>query len=304
MGASGAGTDEISAAMYREELNDLKIEKLGNRITIISVILPCLIGAVIFFAYMDMEERMASVHDTGQTEVQEVAEDLGAKLNAMTVDLAGVQHKLATTLPVFDRTVKSLESNLARLTTTKAEKNETTQALTRIEKTVSDVETRNNQAMEALKKANANAKVDADAISKTVAKAVEAGNAAVKKTAQLKVSIATLTAALKTEQRKVDTLTARIESDGETIAVLQKELSLVKKKADTLDHTFVDRSSLDDALARIKSGYDKKIDRLIRRVEQAEIAKRVDKTKTPASPGTAPVKPTPSGTISEKDLLQ
>ncbi len=305
MGKSDAGTDEISAAMYREELNDLKIEKLGNRITIISVILPCLIGAVIFFAYMDMEERMASVHDTGQTEVQEVAEDLGAKLNAMTVDLAGVQHKLATELPVFDKTIQALESNIARLTTTKAEKSETTQTMTRIEKTVSDFETRNNRAMETLGKANAKAKADADAhvkvISKAVAKAVETGNAAAKKTAQLKASVATLTAALKTEQRKVNTLTARAASYGETIAVLQKELSLVKKKADTLDHAFVDRSFLDDELTRIKSGYDKKIDRLIRLVEKAD---KADKAKIPASPGTIPVKPKPSGTISEKDLLQ
>jgi chromosome segregation ATPase len=304
MGKSDAGTDEISAAMYREELNDLRIEKLGNRITIISVILPCLIGAVIFFAYMDMQERMASVHDTGQTEVQEVAEDLGAKLNAMTVDLAGVQHKLATRLPVFDKTIKTLESDIAGLTTTKAEKTGTTQAMARIEKKVSDVETRNKRAMETLKKADAKAKADTRVISKSVAKAIETGNAAAKKTAQLEASIATLTAALKAEQRKIKTLTTRAAGDGETIAFLQKELSLVKKKADTLDHTFVERNFFDQELARIKSGYDKKIDRLIRLVEKGEKAEKADKAKIPASPGTPPAKQTPSGTISEKDLLQ
>jgi len=304
MGDSDAGTDEISAAMYREELNELRIEKLGNRITIISVILPCLIGAVIFFAYMDMQERMASVHDTGQTEVQEVAEDLGAKLNAMTVDLAGVQHKLATRLPVFDKTIKTLESDIAGLTTTKAEKTGITQALARIEKKVSGFETRNKRAMESLKKANTKAEADARIISKSVAKAVETGNAAAKKTAQLEAAIATLTAALNAEQRKVKTLTTRAAGDGETIAFLQKELSLVKKKADTLDHAFVDRNFFDQELARIKSGYDKKIDRLIRLVEKRDQADKADKAKIPVSPGTTPAKPTPSGTISEKDLLQ
>lgn len=301
MGESEVGTDEISAAMYREELNDLKIEKLGNRITIISVIIPCLIGAILFFAYMDMKERMASVHDTGQSEVQEVAEDLGAKLNAMTVDLAGVQHKLETKLPVYDQTIKALESNIARMTAIKADKSETTLAMTRIEKAVSDNATRSNRAMETLKKANAKARADASVMSTAVARAVETGNAAAKKTAQLETSIAALTAALKTEQRKVETLTAQTAGDGETIAFLQKELSLVRKKTAALDNASVNRSLLDDELARIKSTYDKKIDRLIRLVEKAGNA---DKAKIPASPARPPARPKPSGTISEKDLLQ
>jgi chromosome segregation ATPase len=212
-----------------------------------------------------------------------------------------VQHKLATRLPVFDKTIKTLESDIAGLTTTKAEKNGTTQALARIEKKVSDVETRNKRALGTLGKANAKAKSDVKVISKSVAKAIETGNAAAKKTAQLEASIDTLTAALKAEQRKVKTLTTRAAGDGETIAFLQKELSLVKKKADTLDHTFVDRTFFDQELARIKKGYDKKIDSLIRLVEKGD---KADKAKIPVSTGTTPAKPTPSGTISEKDLLQ
>ncbi|MCP4114932.1 MAG: hypothetical protein GY737_05900 [Desulfobacteraceae bacterium] len=307
MGGPDTGTDELTAAMYRQELNELKIEKLGNRITIISVILPCLIGAVLFFAYMDMKERMASVHDTGQTEVQEVAEDLGTKLNAMTVDLAGVQHTLATRLPDFDRTLKALESNIARLTTTKAEKSEITQAVTRIEKTVSDVSDnagRNNQAIKTLEKTNARLKADAGSISRSVATAVKTGKAAAKKAARLEASIANLTAALKTEQGKVKTLKARAAEDGETIAFLQKELSLVKKKADTLDRAFVDQSVLDDELDRIKSEYDQKIDRLMQLVKKAGKAKKTAIPVPTAPPFTPPVKPSPSDPISEKDLLQ
>ena len=47
-----------SASIYHEEINTLKIEKLSNRVTIISIIIPCLISAILIFAYLDMKERV------------------------------------------------------------------------------------------------------------------------------------------------------------------------------------------------------------------------------------------------------
>ncbi len=50
--------NEITDSIYHQEINSLKIDKLSNRVTIISIIIPCLIGAILIFAYLDMKERV------------------------------------------------------------------------------------------------------------------------------------------------------------------------------------------------------------------------------------------------------
>lgn len=280
IGGHRSDNDEMSTAVFRQELNELKIEKLGNRITIISVILPCLICVIVWFAYMDIKDRMVDVHDTGQNEVQDVADALGTKINAMTVDMAKIQHQLETTL-------KDLESGMAELATTKAEKTEVKADLSRLEKSLTDQGAATSQSIEnELKKAlNATESKAAEALAKTAEMEKSLG----KKTTELDAVIKEMMAAIKAEKAESAALSARIAVREEAMAFLQKELSLVKIKADTLEQTTIARKTLDRELAQIKS--------LIQ-----------EKTVIPqpgAPPGSSlpPKLPKTSEGISEKDLL-
>ena len=133
--------EDLSAVMFREELNELKIEKLTKRITTICIIIPCLIAAILFFTYMDIKERMADAENNEKGEIQAMTEALELKFNALTVEFAGIKHQLETTAPAVDGAIKKIESAITTLQTEdNAKKSEATEALARIEKAVAESE--------------------------------------------------------------------------------------------------------------------------------------------------------------------
>lgn len=297
IGGLGSTDDDMSSAVFLQEANELKIEKLANRITIISVLIPCVICAALFFIYMDIKERMVNVHDTGQTEVLGVAEDLDSKLNAMTVDLAGVKHR-------FETTVSALQAETASLAAAKAEKTEIKAELSKIETNLTD------QTSKAVKKAvlalEATIKKDMEdleaqeaRISEALAKMVGIEKSFTRRTEELESVIKTVNDAIKGERARTAALEAKVIKQNETMALLQKELSLVKIKADTLEQTFIDRKVLDRELEILNQKIDQK----------TNIGKGPSKTERGSieplpKPSQSPRQPKPPESISEKDLLQ
>ncbi len=109
--------------MYMEEINSIRIEKLGNRITIFFILLPCFIAIALFFAYMDINEKLDNVNLTGKTEVKTVSDTLESKINSMIVDLAKQKHLLDIKLPEIKKATDSLNNQIVKLAALKADKN-------------------------------------------------------------------------------------------------------------------------------------------------------------------------------------
>lgn len=130
--------DDISKSVYQDEVNTLKIDKLNNRVTIISIILPCLIGAVIFFAYLDMKERMVSMDTSKANEVKQLSQQLDEKFNALDVKIAKINYNLDKKLPEIDNQVTSIEGRLAKLDSVKAGKENMETRLAKMEKMISN----------------------------------------------------------------------------------------------------------------------------------------------------------------------
>ena len=68
--------DQEPEVFYHEEIKDLRVEKLSQRVTLISILLPCLIGVAIYFGYRDITGRLTQGQDTGYLEVQKLSRDL------------------------------------------------------------------------------------------------------------------------------------------------------------------------------------------------------------------------------------
>ncbi len=115
--------NDIEGAMYMEEINSIRIEKLGNRITIFFILLPCFIAIALFFAYMDINEKLAAVNTTGKNEVKTISDTLESKINSMIVDLAKLKHMLDIKLPEIKKTTDSLNKEIVKLASLKADKN-------------------------------------------------------------------------------------------------------------------------------------------------------------------------------------
>ena len=76
--------DQEPDELYHEEMKDLRVEKLNQRITLITILLPCLIAVAIYFGYRDLTSRVLQDRDSGNLEVQKLSlqiEELSKKFN-------------------------------------------------------------------------------------------------------------------------------------------------------------------------------------------------------------------------------
>jgi chromosome segregation ATPase len=80
-------TDEF----YQEEMKDLRVEKLSQRLTILSILLPCLVAVAIYFGYRDLTGRMHRGRDSENQEIQNLSdqmETLSKKFNEKLVSFS------------------------------------------------------------------------------------------------------------------------------------------------------------------------------------------------------------------------
>jgi len=105
--------DESQEHRFQEEMENTRIKKLSNRITFISILIPCLIGVIIFLAYLDIKKRVATVHDTGTTEVKNLSKDLEEKLS----DLTSKYKQLEDSFSKIENHTSSLQTKLNEATT-------------------------------------------------------------------------------------------------------------------------------------------------------------------------------------------
>ena len=88
--------DEGPDSRFQEEMDNIRIEKLSNRITFFSVFIPCLIAVIIFLAYLDIKRRVTTVHDTGSKEVQNLSKDLETKLSDLTSKYNKIENNISS----------------------------------------------------------------------------------------------------------------------------------------------------------------------------------------------------------------
>jgi chromosome segregation ATPase len=138
--------DQEPDEFYREEVKDLRIEKLSQRITLISILLPCLIAVAIYLGYRDLTGRLNQGQDSGNIEVQklskqmeELSKKFDEKLNTFSTTLtaqdqnidnsiSGKLYPINNNIEVLNQSMKALDQNLKQ----------TKSALTKLDKAKAD----------------------------------------------------------------------------------------------------------------------------------------------------------------------
>jgi hypothetical protein len=124
------GDDQEPGDFYQEEMKDLRVEKLSQRITVISILFPCLIAVAIYFGYRDLTSRVHQGRDSGNLEVQKLSmqmEELSKKFNDKLITFSktlsaqdhdydsSISGKLITinnNIKSLNQSIKSLNENL------------------------------------------------------------------------------------------------------------------------------------------------------------------------------------------------
>ena len=101
---------------FEEEIKDRRIEKLNQRITFVSILIPCLIAVILFVAYFDIKKRVGSMHSSGEVVSQDLDSRLSlvsekqAKLEGMLVKKIEVELKEATTAIRYIRSARKADN--------------------------------------------------------------------------------------------------------------------------------------------------------------------------------------------------
>jgi chromosome segregation ATPase len=109
-------------SFYEDEIRDLRrdsdIHRLSRRVTILSILIPCLLCAIFVFAYMQVRNRLSQLQTAGSREVQTLSEDVLNK----AASLSDQYVKLEKTSAVIQENVKKLEGDTKRLSASKVDK--------------------------------------------------------------------------------------------------------------------------------------------------------------------------------------
>jgi chromosome segregation ATPase len=171
----GDGDEEPDSerAIYQEEAKDRRVEKLSHRVTIISILIPVLIGVVFYITYRDITGRVSQSQDTGAMEIQNLSSQLEENFAKLSTKYADLETALTEKLAALEKVDKSMKDNLkqaqdtvAQINANKADKdaidkidkalNPLRQELKAIKSVTDDLQTQNNDLKQQLTALSAN----------------------------------------------------------------------------------------------------------------------------------------------------
>lgn len=83
---------------YQDELTQLRIDRLAQRLTLLSTLLPIAIVVILALGYVDLKRRVAGLQDSGAATVQTLSDDLMSRFSTLSVRVAELEAHLEKTM--------------------------------------------------------------------------------------------------------------------------------------------------------------------------------------------------------------
>lgn len=281
---SEADEDSIASSSYLQELNTLKIDKLSNRVSIISIMLPVLIGVVMFFIYLDIKEQVVDADISKTNQVETLTRRAEEKLNALDVRIAKNRFDLDEKLPVLEKKLQSLESQSAKLIASKLDVAAMDTHIARLDAALAkhDQRIRNNANQDKATVAQI------ERINASLQEAVQKNQAAVDKTfVRLEKKIASL-------QGPMDALKKNLQTQMLELQTLQKKASLLDKQIKDVENQVMTRKELAQRFAVLEIAVEKAIADLQEKMKNPSPASKPHADNRSGKEAVAPKTPQPN----------
>ncbi|VFQ45271.1 hypothetical protein [Desulfoluna butyratoxydans] len=108
------GSDNRDEPVNIGEPERSRLDSLNLKVTLIAVIMPCLIGIVMIFGYVDMNRRMAAFKDTGSKEVRSASKDMERMVSSLQVKNARLEKLLGEELGGIKTRIRTLEKKVGK----------------------------------------------------------------------------------------------------------------------------------------------------------------------------------------------
>ena len=224
----GDGEPVSEQVLYQEEAKDRRVEKLSHRVTIISILIPVIIGAVFYITYRDISSRVSQSQDTGAMEIQNLSAQLEEKYAALSARYGDLEAALSQKLEALEKADKTLKDSLKeaedtvnKINVTKADKKEQQDAIAKIDTILAPI----RKELEALGPLRSDLKIVTDE----------------------------LAALDRNLQRQTATLSANVDTALKDLTRIQAEMSVLSEQK-------LDRDALELELLKARKGYQRDLD--------------------------------------------
>ena len=107
--------EEVDESTIPTDVDDLRIEKLSHRMTIITILIPILLVVVLVIAYMDIKKRVIQTEDSGQLTAENISKDLESRFEKLTMAQRLIEENLARLQDQSDQSMAKVQINLKKL---------------------------------------------------------------------------------------------------------------------------------------------------------------------------------------------
>jgi len=104
--------------LLREERENARVEKLSHRVTLISIVIPVLIGVILLMAYVDIKSHVSRIHDTDSVKVRGLSKDLESRFSSLSVQYAKLDNLFRKKSLELEMAVASLTRDLESVKST------------------------------------------------------------------------------------------------------------------------------------------------------------------------------------------
>ncbi len=223
--------DPIQRLEYQQTASSSKLEKISHRLTMVSVMIPILILALIGFVYLDMRERVISSDTSKQTQMETVSSQMTEKLNSLDTRLAQNRFELDQQLPKLTASIHDLSQ---KADTASANEKKMAARITALEKGKTSLQ----KTMTAMKTSIEKAKKQLSAIDTRSKKNSEKSSSALKTIEQINKDLTTsINHAVAETQKKLQQMEEQLQAlkkeTQETISLVQgheKQFKELKNK--------------------------------------------------------------------------
>lgn len=132
--------EESPDAVFQDDIKNLRLEKLGKRVTIISILIPCFIALLLVLVYLDLRNRVTANQSTGVTHIQSLSKDFDTRLDELSAQLSKIEESLASNISTYEKKLSSLkfrvyksENRIKKIKSSKVDKKELTQFSTKLD---------------------------------------------------------------------------------------------------------------------------------------------------------------------------
>jgi len=193
--------DQENDVGMQAELQELKIEKLSQRVMLFTILIPCMIGIITIISYLDIKDRVSRTQSTGTIGVQKLSKELESKFSSLSLEQAKLKDIQTKKLPVLEKNtvflqtrLKKAQQSIKNLETSKIERDELTRVVASLNAQYATIPEHLQNELDAFRTADQELKTEDNALAKQLGEMAEAFSQLSEKLSGLQSDISSVSA--------------------------------------------------------------------------------------------------------------